>query len=72
MNEITDGTTGDWRKASASTGSGGCVEFRRHRGHIQMRDSKLGEESPVLTFTPHEIRCLLDGTANSEFADLLD
>jgi hypothetical protein len=40
-----------WTKARAS-GNNGCVELRQaDPAGVQMRDSKLGDDSPVLTFT---------------------
>lgn len=42
-------STSPWRKSTRS-GSGGsnCVEARTHDGRLQIRDSKLGEDSPIL------------------------
>jgi Domain of unknown function (DUF397) len=37
-----------WRKSSYSSANGQCLEVRRG---VQVRDSKLGEDSPVLSFT---------------------
>ncbi|GAA4892438.1 uncharacterized protein DUF397 [Stackebrandtia albiflava] len=38
-----------WRKPSRSNNSGGaCVEARSRMDRFQLRDSKLGEDSPVL------------------------
>lgn len=42
---------GPWRAASAC-GGGSCVQARRpDPGTVLVRDSKLGDDSPVLTFT---------------------
>lgn len=38
-----------WAKSSHSFSNGNCVEVR---GSIAVRDSKLGEQSPVLKFSP--------------------
>lgn len=41
-----------WRKSSRSNGGGNCVEVALHgRGSSAVRDSKLGQASPVLPFT---------------------
>jgi Domain of unknown function (DUF397) len=45
-----------WGKSSFSSGNGGaCVEAGEGAcGMIHVRDSKLGDASPVLDFTPDE------------------
>jgi hypothetical protein len=70
MDEISDTTP--WRKASASTGTGGCLEFRRRNRRIELRDSKLGDEGVIGSFNRYEIECFLLGREGNEFADLLD
>jgi Domain of unknown function (DUF397) len=41
----------DWRKGSASTQAGNCVEVARlPRGRFGVRDSKNGQNGPVLSF----------------------
>lgn len=41
-----------WRKSSRSNGGGNCVEVALYgRGTSAVRDSKLGQASPVLPFT---------------------
>jgi hypothetical protein len=57
-----------FHKATAS-GANGCVEVATDPacGQVQVRDSKLGDVSPVLTFTAHEWQCFLDGVRNDEF-----
>lgn len=74
MDEISDTSddTTPWRKATASTGTGGCVEVRRHNRKIQLRDSKRGDQSRVLDFTRHEFACFLEGSSAGEFDDLLN
>ncbi|RRS01765.1 DUF397 domain-containing protein [Glycomyces terrestris] len=38
-----------WKKSSQSNNQGGaCVEARAHQGVAQVRDTKLGESSPIL------------------------
>jgi hypothetical protein len=62
-----------WRKASASGGaSGGCFEFRRRNARIEIRDSKLGEASPILRMDRAEMLAMMDGVRKGEFDDLLD
>lgn len=39
----------EWRKSTRSHANGNCVETG---GAVLVRDSKLGDGSPVLTFTP--------------------
>lgn len=41
---------GRWKKSTHSV-SGGCVEARQD-GAVQIRDSKLGDASAILSFTP--------------------
>lgn len=40
-----------WRKASYSTNGASCVEVRL-LGTVDVRDTKLGDASPVLAFEP--------------------
>jgi uncharacterized protein DUF397 len=50
----------DWRKSSYSQGANDCVEVSdRVPGHIAIRDSKLGPDSPILTVTTAQWRALL-------------
>lgn len=56
----------EWIKASASYGTGNCVEVRDHDGGVQVRDSK-DQGGPVLTFTAAEWVAFLDGAKHGEF-----
>ncbi|NUP46333.1 MAG: DUF397 domain-containing protein [Catenulispora sp.] len=57
-----------WFKASASNGNnGGCVEVKVTDDAVLVRDSKLGDDSPVLNFTHFEWECLQAGMSNGEF-----
>lgn len=51
--------TSTYRKSSYSGGQGACVEARTNNGRIQVRDTKLGEASPVLGFAPSGWSALL-------------
>lgn len=62
-----NGTTTPWTKSSRSGGNGGdCVEVRRHRGAVEVRDSK-DRGGPVLRFTRTDFATWLDATRNGEF-----
>lgn len=55
----------EWKKSSYSTNGGqDCVEARKRQSEstglvIQLRDSQLGDASPVLDVTPRAFRTLL-------------
>lgn len=65
---------GEWHKSSAS-GTTACVEVAEGRvlknaddlDHVLVRDSKLGDKSPVLHFTPAEWRAFIAGVKAGEF-----
>jgi len=59
-----------WIKASASDGSGACVEQRSRLGLVEVRDSK-DREGPTLRFTPVEFAAWLDGAKRGEFDHLV-
>lgn len=50
-----------WRKSSRSTSDGNqnCLEARAFSGQFQVRDSKLGEDSPVFDLPAAEFSGLL-------------
>ena len=53
-------TENGWRKAKASGAQGdNCVEVRRRAGFFQVRDSKLGEASPIFDFSPDTLAALI-------------
>lgn len=54
-----------WRKSSRSSGNNNsdCVEARRQGASFQVRDSKMGEGSPILDVSPEEFLSLLGGAA---------
>lgn len=60
-----------WRKSSFSANNG-CVELADlSDGIVGVRDSKLGDASPVLTFNRGEIAAWLAGSKAGEFDDLI-
>jgi hypothetical protein len=61
---------GSWRKPSFSGDEGACFEFAASTLGVAVRDSKLGAGSPVLHFTPAEMRAMLDSAKAGEFDDL--
>lgn len=63
MNDLT------WRKSTFSNGNGGsCVEVADVPGGGRaVRDTKLGEASPVLWYTEDEWKAFLDGVRDGQF-----
>ena len=60
----------DWRKASASTANGNCVEVAPlPDGGVAVRDSK-DPAGPSLRFTPAEWSAFANGMATGEFDEL--
>lgn len=51
-----------WRKSSrsGSGGSGSCVEIRRGHETFQIRDSKLGDQSPIFTLSESLCTALIE------------
>jgi hypothetical protein len=57
-----------WRKSSRSAAQDNCVEITTAvPGWVGVRDSKLGDHSPILAFTLDEWRALLAGAVEGEF-----
>lgn len=52
----------EWRRSSRSSGQGGeCVEARTSQTDVfQVRDSKLGDSSPIVTITRANFAALVD------------
>jgi len=49
-----------WRKSSRSQGNGGsCVELRADDNDFQVRDSKLGDTSPIFDLSDKDLLSLL-------------
>lgn len=67
-------TTLAWRKSSFSDGTGSgneCVELASLAdGGVAVRDSKLADSGPVVTFTRAELRAFVLGIKAGEFDDL--
>lgn len=58
--------TGPWRKPSRSGGaSANCVETRMNGSRAQVRDSKLGEASPIISLPHTDYAALLDTVVKS-------
>lgn len=68
MDAHVDWTHVRWQKPQRSNGSGNCWMLARlPNGMIGVRDSKLGEESPVLQFTEAEWQAFRLGMDDGEF-----
>jgi hypothetical protein len=50
----------EWQKSSRSTTDGDCVELRQREGIIQIRDSKLGDASPIFDLDVATYTALID------------
>jgi hypothetical protein len=57
--------TSEWRKSSRSntSNSGNCVEARKTSQVVQVRDTKLGDASPILDASPADWRGFLAAVA---------
>jgi hypothetical protein len=61
-----------WRKASASTGNGQCVELlETPSGDILMRNSRV-PDGEILTFTRAEVLAFIEGCKTGDFDDLAE
>ncbi|WP_329073488.1 DUF397 domain-containing protein [Amycolatopsis sp. NBC_01480] len=62
-------TATGWGKSSYSNGgANGCFEFNFSvPGWAGVRDSKLGDASPVLVFNERELTAMLAGAKDGEF-----
>lgn len=58
----------NWKKASASGADDNCVQVATAAdGTIGVRDSKKGDRSAVLEFSPAEWSAFTDGVRGGEF-----
>jgi hypothetical protein len=50
-----------WRKSTSSSGAddSSCVETRQQAGAFQVRDSKLGHDSPIFDLAATDFKALL-------------
>jgi len=48
-----------WRKSTRSGQQGDCVEARSDENGFQVRDSKLGDGSPIFDLKPSDFTSLL-------------
>jgi hypothetical protein len=55
-----------WHRSSFCQADG-CVEVARAGAEVLVRDSKLGDASPVLAFTEAEWEAFRNGVAADEF-----
>lgn len=59
---------GRWVTSSYSQGNGNCVKaMGLEDGGVALRDTKLGEDSPVLMFNAAEWDAFLAGAKDGEF-----
>ena len=56
-----------WRKSTFSSADGDCTEVAFAGDLIGVRDSKLGDASPILEFTQKEWRAFIAGARAGEF-----
>ena len=59
-----------WRKSSYSGSQGNCVQLADLGDSVGMRDSKLGDGSPVITLTRDQLAAFIAGAKAGEFDDL--
>lgn len=54
-------------KSSYSNSGGNCLQATKTDDAIEVRDTKLGDDSPVLRFTAAEWTAFLNGSKDGEF-----
>lgn len=60
-----------WVKSSKSSTNGSCVEISRDGSNVKVRDSKLGDKSPTLTFNAREWDAFVEGVRDGELTSQL-
>ncbi|THV40632.1 DUF397 domain-containing protein [Glycomyces buryatensis] len=50
----------NWKKSTRSGSQGNCVELRLGDESVQVRDSKLGDASPILSLDPASYAMLIE------------
>lgn len=58
----------NWRKSTGSGNVGDCVEVGNASAVVAVRDTKLGELSPVLRFAPEQWRTFIFSTKAPGFS----
>ena len=57
----------EWRKSTRSGSQGNdCVEARRDGGEFQVRDSKLGADSPIFGMRPEDFAAVLEAAQRTQ------
>lgn len=56
----------NWIHPSYSSAQGNCVEGSYQDGKMRVRDSKLGDDSPIVEFDPDRWQELLDAAVADE------
>ncbi|HEU5128395.1 MAG TPA: DUF397 domain-containing protein [Glycomyces sp.] len=51
----------EWQKSSRSQPQGNCVELRQRADAVQIRDTKLGDASPVFDLDSETYASLIEG-----------
>jgi hypothetical protein len=64
---MVDWSGADWVKSTRSSGNGQCCEIAKAGDVVGVRDSKLGEDSPILVFTKGEWDAFIAGAKDGEF-----
>lgn len=58
----------NWHKSSHSASTGDCVEVAESPGRAYVRDSKLGDRSPILAFDAGQWLAFLSDVRADRFA----
>lgn len=55
-----------WRESTYSNNQGACVEIAELPGSHLVRDSKLGDRSPILTVTPEAFAAFVQAVKDDQ------